>query len=298
MPNVALVPAHATRIPTLEGYIDGFPDELHKLVTDTGKSPLEDGSIITDHAVARAEQLELTGITSDLTIEGVAHPRAAMEHLRALHRAVTALTVVTPFGTYRDMLITEIKAQRAGNGLRFTMKLEHLLRVGVRDEEVGPDVGGPAEGRTSEVQRGAVPAVPAPPASLPDIESGLAQAIPRTPTAVSAMAFHGVPELPAVTTKYLTEAQRPGSVLRPTPTILQRGQSVRGLLQRPSQLLYQAAGLAQSQIARRTGGAVSPAALQLPGLRTVRSLTARTVGRLVPLLDASTVLDRQFGRLP
>ena len=79
MPNVALIPEYSTRIPILAGLVDGFPEETHKLVTDTGNSPLEDGAIITDHAVARAEQLVLTGMVSDLTAEGYRPARGGMD---------------------------------------------------------------------------------------------------------------------------------------------------------------------------------------------------------------------------
>ena len=61
MPNVALTPDAATRIEVLANRVDGFPDTTHKLETTTGGEPLEDGRHVTDHAVARADRLVLTG---------------------------------------------------------------------------------------------------------------------------------------------------------------------------------------------------------------------------------------------
>ena len=114
MPNVALIPDRATRIPVLEGLIDGYPNEEHKLVTDTGDSPLEDGAIITDHAVALAEILELEGSASSLTRGGFAHPEAAMDALRRLHKAVALIDVITPFGFYPEMILRECSAPPRG----------------------------------------------------------------------------------------------------------------------------------------------------------------------------------------
>ena len=65
MPNVALIPNAATKIDALTVFVDGFPDAVHKLSTGTGSEPLEDGREATDHAVARQDQLVLTGWVSD-----------------------------------------------------------------------------------------------------------------------------------------------------------------------------------------------------------------------------------------
>lgn len=157
MPNVALVPEYATRIPLLLDQVDGFPEETHKLVTDTGNSPLEDGAIITDHAVAKAEQLELTGYISDQTSEGAARPRAGWDRLRQLHKEVVPLTVVSPLGVYDDMLIIEVVGRRRGNGVRFRMKLENVIRVGLQPRQIETQKAtATAIGRDTELPRGRV----------------------------------------------------------------------------------------------------------------------------------------------
>ena len=65
MPNVALIPDAATMIDAFTVFVDGFSDATHKISTITGGEPLEDGTQATDHAVARQDQLTLTGWVSD-----------------------------------------------------------------------------------------------------------------------------------------------------------------------------------------------------------------------------------------
>ena len=174
MPNTALVPKNATRIPVLVDVIDGFPEEVHRLVVDTGNSPLEDGAIITDHAVARAEQLSLTAIVSDQpgpriggAQRGASRAEQAISELRRIHRETEPIDVISPFGVYREMVLVRMTAPRRGNGLEIQLELEQVIRVGVVDTDVGPDVAGPAEERTSEVTRGRVSTTPGPPAPSP-----------------------------------------------------------------------------------------------------------------------------------
>ena len=62
MPNVVLFPTRSTNIPGLAAVVDGYPDTVHQLETDTGKSPLAVGAEKTDHAVAREEVLVFIGL--------------------------------------------------------------------------------------------------------------------------------------------------------------------------------------------------------------------------------------------
>ena len=218
MPNVALIPEHATRIPLIEGLVDGFPEESHKLVTDTGNSPLEDGAIITDHAVARAEQLDLVGMVSDLTAAGISRPEEAWEQLRRIHREVVALDVVTPFGMYAEMLITSVVARRVGNGMRFRMKLENIIRVGLQPRQIQESTSSEtAFGRDTELPRGRVEPeiitsavdIPTPP-TAPEAAQAIADAseaitVSRSPAVSRSMisgfadfnSFAGLPGIPS-----------------------------------------------------------------------------------------------------
>ena len=155
MPNVALIPNAATTIAALTAVVDGFPDGTHRLETTTGGEPLEDGRQVTDHAVARQARLTLTGWVSDFN--GGNRPHDAWETIRRLHKSVTTVDVITEWGVYREMLIRRAEAPQVNRGMRFTLELEEVLRVGVVDNELPPEqLSGPAEGRSGTVQRGRV----------------------------------------------------------------------------------------------------------------------------------------------
>lgn len=131
MPNVALIPRAATRIPALTTVVDGYPNTKHKLETTTGGEPIEDGRDVTDHAVAKEERLILTGMVSDFG--GGQRPADAWTAVRRLHRDVQTLRVITELGVYPEMIIKRCETNQTGRGLRFTLDLKQLLRVGVDD---------------------------------------------------------------------------------------------------------------------------------------------------------------------
>ena len=144
----------------LTAVVDGYPEGTHKLETVTGGEPLEDGRSVTDHAVARQDRLVLTGWVSDFN--GGERPREAWETIRRLHRAVTPLNVVTEWGRYSEMIIRRAEAPQTTRGMRFTLELEQIIRVGVTDQELPEEeVEGPADGRSGEQERGRV-ALPPP----------------------------------------------------------------------------------------------------------------------------------------
>ena len=137
MPNVALIPRAGTSIAELTAVVDGFPETAHKLETTTGGEPLEDGRNVTDHAIAREEQLTLTGWVSDFN--GGERPAEAWENIRRLHREVTTLEVVTEWGTYPEMIISRCNADPHGRGMRFRLELHQIIRVGVIDLDLPPE---------------------------------------------------------------------------------------------------------------------------------------------------------------
>ena len=159
MPMVALIPGAATTIPMLTAFVDGFPEGTHKLETTTGGAPVEDGRKITDHAVALAAKLTLTGYVSGFT--GGNRPADAWGEIRRLHKAGKTLAVITEWGVYPEMLIVSAEAPQTGRGMRFTLQLEEVLRVEVEETTLPQHtVDGPATGRSGEVHRGRVPLGP------------------------------------------------------------------------------------------------------------------------------------------
>ena len=147
-------------IQVLHGVVDGYPNAVHKVDTSIGGEPLEDGREITDHAVARQDKLTLTGWVSDLN--GGERQKAAWDAIRKLHKDVEPIPVATEWGDYMEMIVARAEAQQVSRGMRFTVELVEILRVGVVDNEL-PDsqTDGPAQGRAGQVDRGRV-SLPAP----------------------------------------------------------------------------------------------------------------------------------------
>ena len=162
MPNYALIPGAETRIEPLSLYIDGYPEGVHKLETTTGGEPVEredegrrSRRRATDHAVARAERLVLTGWVSDFN--GGDRPARAWAEIRRLHKKAEPLVVLTEWGVYPEMLIRRAEAPQTARGMRFTLELEQVIRVGVTDNSLSPaNLSGPAAGRSGNVDRGRV----------------------------------------------------------------------------------------------------------------------------------------------
>ena len=155
MPNIALIPRRSTRISALTAVVDGYPETVHQLETTTGGEPLEDGRDVTDHAVAREEKLTLTGWVSDFG--GEDRPGQAWERLREIHRELEPIDVQTEWGRYPEMLIVRAEGRQEGKGLRFTLELRQVIRVGLTDSNLPADnLSGPAAGRSGIIERGRV----------------------------------------------------------------------------------------------------------------------------------------------
>ena len=162
MPNRPLIEGAATQLLIVDpdgtqrpisAVIDGYPEATHKLDTMVGGEPLEDGRQVTDHAVAQQDKLTLTGWVSDLN--GGERPRQAWDELRRLHAASRPVRVMTEWGVYPEMIIRSAEAPQTGRGMRFTLELVEVIRVGV--QELAPEaLSGPAVGRSAEVHRGRV----------------------------------------------------------------------------------------------------------------------------------------------
>ena len=171
--NTSLIPSRNTRIlivPQTAGSepipleVDGFPETTHKLTVETGEHPVEDGVLVQDHAVARAERIQLKGWVSDqhsVGQEDVSRARAATDQLRRLHRETAIVQVITAMGTYPEMIITDCEIMESGAGIKFDMNLGQVIRVGSEPNEITKqDAGTFANQRTSNQNRGLVAVKP------------------------------------------------------------------------------------------------------------------------------------------
>ena len=155
MPNVAIIETAAPTVPPLTNTVDGWPEEQHAIKVNIAGAPVESGVETTDHSVLSSEQVTLTGWVSGWT--GGRNPADAWGEVRRLARTREPIRLVTEWGVYPEMLIQEADAPKTHRGMRFTLKLIWINRVGVTDAELPPDqVSGPATGRSGEVQRGRV----------------------------------------------------------------------------------------------------------------------------------------------
>ena len=150
-----MIPSAAPEVPPLRAFVDGWPQETHKVKTAIGGEPVEDGVQATDHAVFSGEEVSLTGWVSGWT--GGRNPADAWGEVRRLARDLEPVRLVTEWGIYPEMLIAEAEAPKTVRGMRFTVKFRWINRVGITENELPEDqVTGPAEGRSGEVSRGRV----------------------------------------------------------------------------------------------------------------------------------------------
>ena len=170
MPNAALFPEYGTTLepiflgdiqmlPNDQPLADLFPDFTVRLEARTGDSPIEDGSLITDHAAARPERLRLVGAVSNLGVgdAGPFRPRRAMDNLRFLIDNIIPVRAVGPWGEFRECIVTRMVARPRGRGMRYRMELKRIQRVALETEMLREaTVSGPAVGRTGPVDRGRV----------------------------------------------------------------------------------------------------------------------------------------------
>ena len=155
MPNAALIPGTATRIPAISAEIDGIPDAVHVLGLAKSDEPLEDGSTVTDHAVTLPEGLRLTGWAGD--VRSGSQAVSAWGAIRRLNRDQEPIEVLTEWGRYEEMLIVRVQGYQEGRGCRFEMELQQVLRVGNPSASLPFDIlANTALGRSGLVARGRV----------------------------------------------------------------------------------------------------------------------------------------------
>lgn len=176
-PNFAAYRQQRTMIPVLSGRVDGYPKEEHQLTLGTTENPVESGSMLTDNAVKRREHLRLEGWVSDIqaapgNTASPDRPSDVWGTLVDLFEDRELLTVITHLRVYRNMLIVRAVApvdKNTGRALRFTIDLMEMLFSDTALARFPPDVvdeNGPASDRTSEVDRGDLPAPSVPATTL------------------------------------------------------------------------------------------------------------------------------------
>lgn len=130
-------------IEELYDLIDGYQQESHTLDSTISRLPTEDGSSITDHIVYNPEKLTLTGKVS-LKREGSEKRLSRSQErvrqnefwskIRELMENKTVLSVYTTWGVYETMAIKSAQAEPSGMGMKFTLTLSQILRVGISSE--------------------------------------------------------------------------------------------------------------------------------------------------------------------
>ena len=129
----------------LLGWIDGYLTEAHVRRVSTTEYPIESGAERTDHAVRQPDELQMEVWVSDVRPlsyldednryfrapdVGVERPQAAWQEIGRLMSERTLLRVLTHFGVYENMVITNATARSnrtTGQGLRGTLTLKELL---------------------------------------------------------------------------------------------------------------------------------------------------------------------------
>lgn len=154
--NILLDPVRSTTIEAFADVVDAYTGESFELSTTFGQSPLENGAVITDHAVRNPVKIMLEGEVSDLTEQGASRPVDAFATLDRVWRELEPMTVTTPWGVFSNMMIEKLEAHREANAMTFTMKLEEILFVGLAEQAINFQAGGLVEERTSEVDSGSI----------------------------------------------------------------------------------------------------------------------------------------------
>lgn len=177
----------STQIEEIRGLVDLHPSESHNQKVSKTSNPVENGASTTDNAVVEPRTLRLSGVVSDLRLEGTEVfsylpgkelAKDAWARLKYLQVQCEPLTVVTMLETYENMLIVDLDApvnEKTGHALEFTISLEEMLFAdtelsklssskvkGASDNEVRAREDGqkaptsPAENKTDTVERGKI----------------------------------------------------------------------------------------------------------------------------------------------
>ena len=134
MPNIAIIPTAAPDVPPLRAVVDEFGAETTNDLTP----------------------VSLTGRVSDWSSDGRTPAQTWAEVCRLASEG-EPVRLITEWGVDPKMLISGPGATKTHRGMRFTLKLVRINRIGMTDADLPPEqVFGPAAHRTGEVKRGRV----------------------------------------------------------------------------------------------------------------------------------------------
>lgn len=177
MGYATLIPDAEPSIEGIDIYITGWTDPTHTLESQAGTEKIEDGATITDHVVAMPAKLTLTGWVSDIA-QGSAAAAPAWEQIRKLQREETILRVVTEWMVYEEMFIAGANTVQDSRGMKFTLDLQEIVRVGLQQGDTSAiprnaAKDSPADGRSEEVEQGRV--------AIPGVDLGDGRFLTGTP---------------------------------------------------------------------------------------------------------------------
>lgn len=155
-----LIPGADPSVDKLDLWVTAWDEPSHSLSSELGTERIEDGSTITDHVVAQPAKLSLIGYISDVSM-GPDAPGRAWAQIRKLHKDEAILKVITEWGEYPEMVIKRVDTTQTTRGMKFTLDMQEIVRVGVSRTEMitaaseAPDT--PATNRGPEVEAGQKP---------------------------------------------------------------------------------------------------------------------------------------------
>lgn len=151
-----IIPDASPSIAPIDMLITGWSSPIHTIESQAGTERLEDGAVITDHVVAMPDKLTMTGWVSNLSQDGNA-PAEAWEGIRELQRKEDVFKVVTEWAVYDEMFIIGATTTQTGRGMKFTIDLQQVVRVGLQQGSTRPTrTGPPIETSGPEVDQGKV----------------------------------------------------------------------------------------------------------------------------------------------
>ena len=158
MPNNshgALIAGAGTTIIELAPFVDGYPTESHRMKTNIHSEPLENGTKVTDLAVAAPDIITVEGWVSNFN-GGDRVDRADIE-LKRLQERGEPVTFVSEWAVHHEMVIVDVDIPKTTRGIKATIRLQQIKRVGVTVNDLPAEsLFGPAVGRSGEITRGRV----------------------------------------------------------------------------------------------------------------------------------------------
>ncbi|KKK74438.1 hypothetical protein LCGC14_2883760, partial [marine sediment metagenome] len=145
---------------------DSTPREVHNGATVPTDHPVEDGSVVSDHAIDQPDEIEIQGQVSSRPIITDAstrtpnfmgngldgRPSEALELIRLLRKTKTLVTVSTEFREYTNMLIVSDSVTREANTGRILDVAIRLreFRIATVETKAAPEPLSPIDKPTAE----------------------------------------------------------------------------------------------------------------------------------------------------